>query len=60
MQCLITMVIFPVTYVINVTHCNLRYSASRLQINSNFEPIKLIELKPDPIIEDINYRVLEN
>jgi len=29
-------------------------------MDSNFEPIKLIELKPDPIIDDINCRVLEN
>ena len=29
-------------------------------MDSNFEPIKLTELKSNPIIEDINCRVLEN
>jgi len=29
-------------------------------MNLNFEPIKLTELKPDPIIEDKNCRMLKN
>jgi len=29
-------------------------------MDSNFELIKLTELKPDPIVEGINCRVLEN
>jgi len=29
-------------------------------MDSNFEPIKLTELKPDLIIKDVNCHVLEN